>query len=54
MAPQRSITDIVCESRYSNVAPSTKGEIIFRVLSPNLEIEDPYAQEVQDLLKVLI
>lgn len=48
----KNLTDVVCESRYSSVAPSTDGEIIFRVLPQNLRIDNPYSQEVQNLLKM--
>ncbi|XP_053600524.1 laminin subunit beta-1 [Plodia interpunctella] len=50
---QRSLTEIVCESRYSGVAPSTEGEVIFRVLPPNLTfVKNPYSEEVQNLLRM--
>ncbi|XP_037816684.1 laminin subunit beta-1 [Lucilia sericata] len=48
----RNITDVVCTSRYSNVEPSRNGEVIFRVLPPNINVTDPYAAHVQNMLKV--
>ncbi|CAK9803904.1 Laminin subunit beta-1 [Anthophora quadrimaculata] len=49
--PQK-LTDVICETRYSVVAPSTGGDVIFRVLPRNLEIDNPYSKEVQNLLKI--
>ncbi|XP_045763447.1 laminin subunit beta-1 [Maniola jurtina] len=49
---QRSLTEVVCESRYSGVAPSTEGEVIFRVLPPNINVVNPYSEEVQNLLRM--
>ncbi|XP_041973348.1 laminin subunit beta-1 [Aricia agestis] len=49
---QRSLTEVVCESRYSGVAPSTEGEVIFRVLPPTINVTNPYSEEVQNLLRM--
>uniref|UniRef100_A0A348G671 Laminin subunit beta1 n=1 Tax=Odontomachus monticola TaxID=613454 RepID=A0A348G671_ODOMO len=49
--PQR-LTDVICETRYSAVAPSSGGDVIFRVLPRNLDIDNPYSKEVQNLLKI--
>lgn len=49
---QRSLSEVVCESRYSGVAPSSEGEVIFRVLPPNINISNPYSEEVQNLLRM--
>ncbi|KAI4494129.1 hypothetical protein M0802_009163 [Mischocyttarus mexicanus] len=48
----QSLTEVICETRYSVVAPSTDGEVIFRVIPQNLEIKNPYSIEVQNLLKI--
>lgn len=48
----RNITDVMCTSRYSNVEPSRNGEVIFRVLPPNINVTDPYATHVQNMLKM--
>ncbi|XP_066582072.1 laminin subunit beta-1 [Prorops nasuta] len=48
----QSMTEVICETRYSGVSPSSNGEVIFRVLPRNLDIENPYSKEVQNLLKI--
>ncbi|XP_050676949.1 laminin subunit beta-1 [Leptidea sinapis] len=51
---QRNLSEVVCESRYSGVEPSTEGEVIFRVLPPNIidTTTNPYSEEVQNLLRM--
>lgn len=52
LGPRQALTDVICESQYSNELPSYHGDLIFKLLSPNIPIRDPYSDEVQDLLKM--
>ncbi|KAI1305823.1 Laminin subunit beta-1 [Halotydeus destructor] len=52
---RRSLADVVCTPDYTQVDKSTKGEVVFKVVPSTAYDQvrrDPFAMEVQDLLRV--
>ncbi|XP_043944431.1 laminin subunit beta-4 isoform X2 [Protopterus annectens] len=44
------VEDVVCDQRYSDVEPSSGGEVVLKALDPTFEIKNPYSPNIQDII----
>ncbi|XP_078409588.1 laminin subunit beta-4 [Cetorhinus maximus] len=47
--PAQRVGDVICDSKYSDLEPSTGGEVVLKALDPHFQIHDPYSYEIREL-----
>uniref|UniRef100_A0A1I7ZMI1 Laminin N-terminal domain-containing protein n=1 Tax=Steinernema glaseri TaxID=37863 RepID=A0A1I7ZMI1_9BILA len=52
MGPPKKHSDVICTTKYSGMSPSTGGEVIYKVISPHIHTDNPYAEEITQLLMI--
>ncbi|XP_067860924.1 laminin subunit beta-4 [Heptranchias perlo] len=48
--PAQRVGDVICDSKYSDLEPSTDGEVVLKALDPHFQIYNPYSPEIQELI----